>query len=287
MPDDTPATIRLRQLITELAKLMQEQYTFSEIADKFYAVGVIEKPENPYYDGYSGTKRDYVHEKLHEAPDLEAFLRTTVPEVIYSCDIEGPSPSRAVFLMKELGYTLDDEDEATKYGIASYKPPTHFPKELLTMSGGSRPTATAIQLPDLPSDIQELVDELNGCLDRGYRNASALLIRKIIHQAVFIVMARRGKAHLLKTKTGDDVGLGTAIAKCSQEYSLSNQVVGRITSAKWIGDSANHSYRAKVTDGDLDRAVTALGLFLQEIEIWSAIKVLLVRLSIANGLPTP
>ncbi len=44
-------------------------------------------------------------------------------------------------------------------------------------------------------------------------------------------------------------------------------MVGRITSAKWIGDSANHSYRAKVSEGDLERAVTALGLFLQEIEI--------------------
>jgi hypothetical protein len=179
--------------------------TFNEIAEKFYEAGVIGKPESPY-GSYPGTKRDYVHQKLQEAPDLEVFLRTTIPEVVYECDIEGPSVTKAAFLMEKLGYYKDSHDEAAQHGIASYTAPRDFPPELRSMSGASKPPpGVAIQIPDLPNEIQELVDALNGCLDHGYKNAAALLVRKIIHHAVFIAMARHGKQNLLKTQTGDDV----------------------------------------------------------------------------------
>ena len=106
---------------------------------------------------------------------------------------------------------------------------------------------------------------MNDCLDRGNKNAAALLIRKIIQQSVFIAMHKRQKEVKLKTPSGDDVGLHLALDRCRQEYGLSSQVMSRITSAKWIGDSANHSYRVKVNEADLDRAITGLRLFLQEI----------------------
>ncbi len=123
-------------------------------------------------------------------------------------DLEGgPPTTQAEFLMQKLGYYKDPDDLGVQHGVADLHAPKSFPPELLSMSGGARKQDVAIQIPDLPGDIQELVDELNGCLDHGYKNASALLIRKIIHQAVFIAMARRGKANLLKTKTGEDVGL--------------------------------------------------------------------------------
>jgi hypothetical protein len=272
--DNTPLTVRLRQLVTEVAKVMQAQYTFQEIAEKFYEAGVIDSPKNPYPE-YPGTKRDYVHEMLSNASNLETFLRTTLPGIVVEIEVdEGPRPDtrQLIFLMQKLGYQLDPED-AMAYASDSYVAPPSFPSEVLSMSGAPQkaqartPTGTVpgIQIPDLPGAVQELVEELNDNLERGNKNAAALLTRKILHQAVFIAMKRRQKEHLLKTETGDDVGLEVAVAKCSQEYGVSRQVVGRATSAKWIGDSANHSYRVKVNEGDLHSAVTGLRLYLEEI----------------------
>lgn len=69
----------------------------------------------------------------------------------------------------------------------------------------------------------------------------------------------------LKGKDGVDVELSTALGTCAREFGISRQTIGRVRSAKWIGDSANHSYRVKITRGDLDECVTALRLLLAEI----------------------
>jgi hypothetical protein len=167
--------------------------------------------------------------------------------------------------MKKLGYYLDPDDEgAMEHGFASYLAPDTFPDDLVRSQKKASASAEIV-IPDLPPTVQELVEELNDNLDRDNRNASALLIRKIIHQAVFIAMDKRQKGSQLKKQNGDDVDLSVAIAKASQEYGLSSQVVARVTSAKWIGDSANHSYRVKVTESDLEKAATGLRLFLGEL----------------------
>lgn len=260
MAAQTPPAVLVRRLIAEVATLMQAAYTFRDIADMFYEVGVISAPESPYPD-YPGNKRDYVLDKLHHAPSLEDFLRVTVPRVVFECDIDGPSPASAVWAMKRLGYALDEDGE--KHGVASYDAPDALPQ--LSSASSGRSPVMAIDIPDLPADIQELIDELNDSLNRGNKNAAALLTRKIIQQSIFIAMNKRGQGGKLRTTSGDDVDLHIALDRCKQEYGLSAQVTSRITSAKWIGDSANHSYRVKVNEADLDRAITGLRLFLQEI----------------------
>lgn len=238
---------------------MQAGYTFEEIADLFYEVGVISKPERPY-GTYEGTKRDYAREKLVEAPDLDLFLQVTVPKVVAECDVEGIGVASVEQIMQQLGYTLSDDGR--KHGIADYLPPGNLPSTNAT--GGEHPEKR-IDLPDLPAAVQTLIDELEDNLTRGNLNAAALLTRKIIQEAVFIAMQKTGKAGALKDKDGAEVDLAVALARCQQAFGLSNQVMSRITSAKWIGDSANHSFRVKISDADLDRTVTGVRLFLQEI----------------------
>ena len=69
MASSTPPAVLVRRLIAEMAPLMQASYSFREIADMFYEVGVNPAPESPYPD-YPGNKRDYVLDKLHHAPVL-------------------------------------------------------------------------------------------------------------------------------------------------------------------------------------------------------------------------
>jgi hypothetical protein len=258
--DPTPATVYLRRLFAEIATLMQAEYTFQGIADLFYEVGVIEKPEKPYPD-YEGNKRDYVLEKLHEADDLGSFLSYTVPRVILDCDLEGRNVDGATWVMMMLGY--EKTEEGKKHGVEDWEAPAG--SSLPRSAGGGSKSKRRIDLPDLPGPVQTLVDELEDNLDRENLNAGALLTRKLIQEAVFIAMHRRKKADALRDQSGDEVDLSVALGRCQQEYGLSGQVMGRITSAKWIGDSANHSYRVKVTDSDLDRSITGIRLFLQEV----------------------
>jgi hypothetical protein len=68
----SPPAVLIRRLIGELAPLMQAHYSFEEIADMFYEVGVIPKREKPY-GTYDGNKRDYVREKLGEASVARLF----------------------------------------------------------------------------------------------------------------------------------------------------------------------------------------------------------------------
>ena len=239
---------------------MQELFTFQQIAEIFYEDGVILKPESPY-PNYQGNKREYTLERLHEAENVDDFLRVTVPKIAFDASMDGYSMPSLEATMAALGYV--NSEIGAKTGVADYSPPNSFPDmsaPSMVKAGGKR-----FEIPDLPSSVQELVDELEDCLGRGNKNASALLVRKIIHEGVFIAMKKRGKGDRLKTDSGDDVGLKAALGRCQQECGFSSQVMGRITSAKWIGDSANHSYRVKINEGDLDRAVTGLRLFLQEI----------------------
>jgi hypothetical protein len=256
-----PSTVYARRLIAEIATLMQAKYTFQEIADRFYEVNVIDKPERPY-GSFDGNKRDYVIQRLGEAKDVELFFRMTVPGVIADCE-EEHDIHRSLWAMRHLGYRLTEDGE--RYGVNDWEAPAALP----SIGGGDPSPAAAtgkrIDLPDLPSSVQTLLNELEDNLDRRNLHAAALLTRSITHRAVFIAMHQRGKEASLKTEKGNDVDLSVAIARCQQEFGLSNQVVSRITSAKWIGDSANHSFRVKANEADLDRCVTGLRLFLQEI----------------------
>jgi hypothetical protein len=265
------AAVLLRQLFREMSKLMPEQGTFKEIAGDFYEVGIIDAPEDPWNEGTYEYKAPYVLDRLNEAyqsgKDLEDFLRVTVPRVVFNADLEGGSWSLDPVerLLRQLGYYKDPEDEAVKHGVRSYTPPDTFPFPTARADSSAQTSSRRIDIEGLPKDVQELVDELEDCLARKNRNAAALLTRKIIHKAIFIAMSRQEKADLLKTDTGDDVELSTALGRCASECGVSRQVVSRVTSAKWIGDTANHSYRMKVTDGDLDTAVTGVRLFLAEV----------------------
>jgi hypothetical protein len=244
---------------------MAKLYTFEEIGDMFYEVGLIPGPGS--FEGRENERREFAVQQLHHAENTDEFLRVIVPRVVFKAQMKRETITELLSTMQALGYVRSSTVNIS--GVGRYEPPASFPALTVRTPPAKLASAPAqqprIQLPDLPSSIQELVDELNDCLSRGHHHAAALLTRKIIDQAIFIAMRRRRKESELQNAAGEEVGLKVALEKCQQEYKFSNQAKGRITSAKWIGDSANHSYRVKVNEGDLDQTVTGVRLFLQEI----------------------
>lgn len=50
-----------------------------------------------------------------------------------------------------------------------------------------------------------------------------------------------------------------------KELKISHIVMAKVKISKWIGDSANHSYKLKINESDVELAATGLRIFLEEV----------------------
>lgn len=161
--------------------------------------------------------------------------------------------------MKLLGYK-DSPDEF---------PGLIPPKELLPLASkiAVEETKSSEQIPGpkinpsgLPEEIQEMVKELNDNYIRKNLNSCALLVRMILTKSTYIGMKQLGKENLI-----ENVELSKSLEIVGQHYKISSQVMARARSTKWISDSANHSYRLKINEADVESMTTGLRLLLGEI----------------------
>jgi len=249
-----------RRLYIELGELLDGHLSPQEVADLFYEYGITETP-GPV-EGVNSV-RDYTIDTLHNRLATSDFLRHGLPKTVLELDLAGIDVEAICDQMETLGYALEETAKAP--GVASYLPPKRLPRTPIPIARSRPASPQPIATAGLPNALQALIEELNDNLARDNLNAAALLIRKIIGQTVYIAMARRGKESELKQADGDDLDLAAALRRCKEVCQVSGQVMARITSAKWIGDTANHSYRAKVSPDEVERAVTGLTLFLKEV----------------------
>lgn len=123
----------------------------------------------------------------------------------------------------------------------------------------------SISTNGIPAVLAHEIGELNFNLEAGKRYASALLIRRVITHSVFLAMQMKGKEALLKDSSGNELDLSKALKVCGNTLNIDSRIMGRVTSAKWIGDTANHSYTIKIDEVDIRTAVTGTSLFLREL----------------------
>lgn len=249
-----------RGLYAEFAELLQRYLSRQEVADLFYEYGVMETPTAALGEE---SIREFTIEQLHHGHAVQSFLRHGLPKVVFDFDLEGVDVTGISRRLEVLGYT--QEEIAKETGVASYLPPKRLPRTPLPPHHEMGFVQARVPTSDLPKALRELVEELNDNLRHDNRNAAALLTRKIIGQAVYVAMAKRGLEGELKKADGGDLDLSVALARCGQACQIPGQVMARVTSAKWIGDTANHSYRAKVSPEELERTVTAVSIFIKEV----------------------
>lgn len=242
----------LRRLFSEFATSLSNSMTFNKIAKVFFESGIIDSPEKPY-GVYSGSKSDYVLEKLLKAQNKDGF-----PEMLSTIQFDlcylsgGPliNDESLVSLMKLLGYKQNQNDPD----------PSLIAPDILPQVVESQKIGKRMVLENLPSNVSELVNELNDNVERNNPNASALLIRKILTLSCFIALDKIGKSSLLEDKELNDT-----LSIVQKELKISQIVMAKVKSSKWIGDSANHSYKIKINESDVEVAITGLRIFLGEI----------------------
>jgi len=248
----------LRKLFVETAKQMQKSYTFNEIAGMFFQYGIIDIPEKPY-GAYSGSKYDYVLDRLTNTKNIDGFL-DMISEVWFELSnirSEGNS-SQIEWLLRKLGFTESIEKNCPS--IYYLEPPKNF-----LISQKNNDSLKRIDISNIPTEIQKLISELNDNTLRKNVYACALLIRKIITLTVFIALRKKGKETLLKDATGNDIELNRSLSILKTELKISDHIMSKVISAKWIGDSANHSYQVRINNSDIEIALTGLRIFLEEV----------------------
>lgn len=244
-----------RRLYNELASLLSGAMKFNELARLFFEFGLIDGPEKPYGQ-YTGTKADYILEKLLAAQYKKNFPQA-LADLIFEVGYVQSSVNTSSLeqYMENLGYIYDNEapwmTAPESLPIIPVKPNAKLP--------------TRVYVEGLPENLNELIKELNDNINLGNVNACALLIRKIITMSVFVRMSKENKTELLKKPNGDDKELNECLSIVQQQLKLPNQVMARVRTAKWIGDSANHSYKVKINAADVETAATGLRLFLEEL----------------------
>lgn len=242
----------LRRLFNEFATSLSSSLTFNQIAKVFFETGIIDTPEKPY-GVYQGSKADYVLDKLLNAQNKSGFpemLSAIQFDLCYSSDGPSIDDKPLYSLMKLLGYTRHNNNPD----------PSLIAPNVLPQVSENNKSSKRISIDNLPSSIQELINELNDNIERGNVNACALLIRKILTLSCFIALDKIGKSIML-----DEKELSDALSIVQKELKISHIVMAKVKSSKWIGDSANHSYKLKINESDVELAATGLRIFLEEV----------------------
>lgn len=198
----------VRRLYNEFASLLSEAMKFNEIARLFFEFGLIDSPEKPYGQ-YTGTKADYILEKLLAAQYKKNFpqdLALVIFEVGYVQSLI--STSSLEHYMENLGYVYDNPE------VPEMTAPESLP--IIPVNPNTKlPTRVCIE--GLPESLNELIKELNDNIGLGNVNACALLIRKILTMSVFIRMSKETKTDLLKKPNGDDKELNECLSIIQQQ----------------------------------------------------------------------
>lgn len=247
--------IILRRLLTTISRMLANTTAFNEIARIFFEYGIIDTPERPYMT-YDGSKAQYSLERLLTAQSKNGFTEMLSAVQFHLCyGSEGPllDDKEVVALMKLLGYRTEDHSKE------DWDPSLIPPKNLPTIATQKEPHKRII-VDNLPNGVTDLLDELNDNLDRNNCNASALLIRKILTLSCFISLDKIGKSSVIEGKE-----LNETLLIVQKSLKISDRIMSKVKSAKWIGDSANHSYRIKINESDVELAATGLRIFLEEI----------------------
>jgi len=104
--------------------------------------------------------------------------------------------------------------------------------------------------------VKRLIPQINGCWERAYYEACAVMIRRLIQTLIVEMFHRRGwLAELKDSGTGEFVGLKAMIDKVCGDarFGMDGTCARGLRDLKDLGDVAAHDFRVVVRKGDIQR----------------------------------
>jgi len=144
------------------------------------------------------------------------------------------------------------------------------PTQFVPPSAGTTP-ATQMVLPHslvlgTRGYIERICYQMNGCYEKGWYDAGAVMMRRLLETLIIEAFEHNGIAHKIKNAKGDFLYLGDLIGAALTEpsWNLGRNSKGALPRLKDIGDQSAHSRRFTAHREDIDRILHDFRTVAQE-----------------------
>lgn len=122
--------------------------------------------------------------------------------------------------------------------------------------------------------IESVVNQINGCYERGWYDACAVMIRRLLETLIIEVFEYNGISHKIKGMSGDFLYLRDLIDVTLKEtrWNLSRNTKLALPKLKDVGDKSAHSRRFNAHRGDIDKLIDGVRVVVQEFVYLAGLK---------------
>lgn len=122
--------------------------------------------------------------------------------------------------------------------------------------------------------IERVVNQINGCYERGWYDPCAVMIRRLIETLIIESYEKHSIGDKIKNKQGDFLYLRDLITCCLSEstWNLTRNCKRALPKLKDIGDKSAHSRRYIAQRGDIDPLILDIRLVVQELVYLAQLK---------------
>jgi hypothetical protein len=122
--------------------------------------------------------------------------------------------------------------------------------------------------------IEKIVNQVNGCYENGWYDASAVMLRRLIETLIIEAFEKHSLAQKIKNSQGDFYYLRDLIDLCIAEttWNLSRNCKQALPKLKDLGDKSAHSRRYNAHRGDIDPLLADIRLVVQEFVYLAGLK---------------
>jgi hypothetical protein len=122
--------------------------------------------------------------------------------------------------------------------------------------------------------IEKIVNQINGCCERGWFDACAVMIRRLLETLLIECFEQNNLASKVKTSSGDFLYLGGLIDAALSEtsWNLGRNTRRILPKLKGIGDQSAHSRRFTARRSDIDKVKDDLRIAVEELLFLGGLK---------------
>jgi hypothetical protein len=122
--------------------------------------------------------------------------------------------------------------------------------------------------------IERVANQVNGSYEKGWFDASAVMIRRLLETLIIEVFEHHGIASKIQNASGDFFYLRDLIDACLKEtkWNLSRNCKQAMPKLKDVGDKSAHSRRYNAHRGDIAPLVNEIRLVVQELIYLAGLK---------------
>lgn len=112
--------------------------------------------------------------------------------------------------------------------------------------------------------IIKVANQINGCYERGWFDACAVMMRRLIETLIIEAFERNNLDHKIKDAQGDFLRLDELLGKAQAEWNLSRSTKRKLPDFIEVSNQCAHSRRFNAHSRDIDRHIITFRNAVQE-----------------------